>query len=105
MLHSTIFRSRDPSIYPFSTLSPLSVDSPTAPTDPAPPFPFLSHGEHPTLGTPAWFLHPCETESIMKDVLGSAEQQGEGDDENEGWRGRWLESWLMVVGSVVDLRR
>lgn len=41
----------------------------------------------------------------MKDVLGSVESSGEGDEVEEGWRGRWLESWLMVVGSVVDLRR
>lgn len=39
----------------------------------------------------------------MKDVLGSVEIVS--DVDGEEWRGRWLESWLMVVGSVVDLRR
>ncbi|ORY81802.1 hypothetical protein BCR35DRAFT_265748, partial [Leucosporidium creatinivorum] len=103
LLDSTIFHPKDPTLYPFSTLAPSSSSS-SSPTDLAPPFPFLSQGEHPTLGTPAWFLHPCETEAIMEDVLSSVERESGGDSEEKAWRGRWLESWLMVVGSVVDLR-
>lgn len=105
ILRSTIFHCPDPSTYPFSTLPPPSSESSTTLTDPSPSFPFLSQGEHPTLGMPAWFLHPCETEAIMRDVLGSVEVQGVRESEGEGWRGKWLETWLMVVGSVVDLKR
>jgi ubiquitin-like-conjugating enzyme ATG10 len=106
LLRSTIFHSSrsNSRTYPFSTL--LTSSTPNDPADldaPAPPPPFLSQADHPTLGTPSWFLHPCETEAIMSEVLASGDT-GSGGALDPGWRGDWLESWLMVVGSVVDLR-
>lgn len=101
LLSSTILHPRPTApFYPFTTLS-----SPSPSSAEAPAFPFLSQGEHPTLGTPAWFLHPCETEGVMRDVLETECESEEPGHGGEGWRGRWLKSWLMVVGSVVDLRK
>lgn len=94
LLASSVFHSRSatPS-YPFTTLSPDSADD-----DEPHPNPFLSQADHPTLGTPAWFLHPCETEAIVREVLEGTEKPG------ERWESAWMETWFMVVGSVVDLR-
>ena len=91
LLSSTIFHHASTTSYPFSTLSPPPND------DPAPP-PFLSQSDHPTLGSPAWFLHPCETASLMQELLESRGTPG------EEWRREWMESWLMLVGTVADLR-
>ncbi|EJD53877.1 hypothetical protein AURDEDRAFT_180265, partial [Auricularia subglabra TFB-10046 SS5] len=33
------------------------------------PFPLLSQGDHPVLGFPCWFLHPCETPAAMAELL------------------------------------
>jgi len=84
--------------YPFSTLSPIPV-----PVDggTAPPLPFLSQADHPTLGTPCWFLHPCQTEAIVAEVL---KANGTPGATEERMLNSWLETWFMVVGTVVDLR-
>ncbi|KAL8292493.1 hypothetical protein RQP46_001105 [Phenoliferia psychrophenolica] len=94
ILSSSIFHARSATpAYPFTTLEPANDDD-----DEPRPAPFLSQGDHPTLGTPAWFLHPCETEAIVKEVLEGRESP------DDGWEREWLETWFMVVGSVVDLR-
>ncbi|KAJ7283730.1 hypothetical protein C8J57DRAFT_1293396, partial [Mycena rebaudengoi] len=48
---------------------------------PASAFPLLSQGDHPTLGTPCWYFHPL------------GEQRLE----------RWMETWFMVLGTVVSM--
>ncbi|GAA5955234.1 hypothetical protein JCM10213_008262 [Rhodosporidiobolus nylandii] len=64
--------------------------------------PFISQADHPATGRPCWFLHPCETEAIVAEVLSStAEEENEGQEGEYGVR--WLRAWLMVVSSVVDL--
>jgi len=55
-------------------------------------FPLLSQGDHPVLGTPCWYLHPCETSTAMEELLRASEPRP------------WLEVWLMLIGTVLDLR-
>nr|GAT54060.1 predicted protein [Mycena chlorophos] len=66
-----------------------------AATLPGAAFPLLSQGDHPTLGTPCWFLHPCESAAAVDEIM---RELGAGDDEQ-----RWLETWFMVLGSVVHV--
>ncbi|KAK4701059.1 ubiquitin-like-conjugating enzyme ATG10, partial [Phenoliferia sp. Uapishka_3] len=109
LLSSSIFHHRsshsNPTTYPFTTLLPPSSSSSS--DEPIPP-PFLSQGDHPTLGTPAWFLHPCETEGIVREVLESLVVKERGikveEGEKVGWEREWIKTWLMIVGAVVDLR-
>ncbi|KAH8118444.1 hypothetical protein DFH11DRAFT_1502564 [Phellopilus nigrolimitatus] len=61
------------------------------------PFPLLSQGEHPVLGTPCWFFHPCETRQALLELV-------QADGLKEPATGRHLELWLLLVGNVVDLR-
>lgn len=63
-------------------------------------FPVLSHGDHPTLGTPCWYFHPCETTSVIDELM--REVLDDGWDEITRLI-RWLELWFMVVCSVVNL--
>ncbi|KAF7313733.1 hypothetical protein HMN09_00530400 [Mycena chlorophos] len=63
-----------------------------AATLPGAAFPLLSQGDHPILGTPCWFLHPCESAAAVDEIM---RELGAGDDEQ-----RWLETWFMVLGSV-----
>lgn len=60
------------------------------------PFPLLSQGDHPTLGTPCWYLHPCETKSAVDELFREVE-------ESDRTTVRWIELWMMAVSSVVDL--
>ena len=53
-------------------------------------------GDHPTLGTPSWYFHPCHTADVVGEVL--AEIEVDRADEL-----RWLEVWFMVMGNMVDL--
>ena len=62
------------------------------------PFAMLSQGDHPTLNTPCWYLHPCHTAEVVEEIT-----QGMACDETSGPL-RWLEAWFMVLGNVVDLR-
>lgn len=76
----------------------LSPDKPDAA-----PFPLLGQGEHPTLGTPSWYLHPCETSAAIKELLDDI--IGDQWDEEDPQRGlvRWLSTWFMVVGSIIHI--
>ncbi|KAL5487947.1 hypothetical protein ACEPAI_6055 [Sanghuangporus weigelae] len=60
-------------------------------------FPLLSQGEHPTLGTPCWFFHPCETPVALTELV----RADGGADTSPG---RLMELWLLLVGNVVNLR-
>jgi ubiquitin-like-conjugating enzyme ATG10 len=70
-------------------------------TRPGSSFPLLSQGDHPTLGTPCWHLHPCETLRSVEEVMAEVDSTGL----TEKLRLiRWLEMWFMVVGTAVNLR-
>ena len=61
-------------------------------------FPLLSQGDHPVLGTPCWYFHPCETAQAV-DELQQASSLNDLDDKEH-----WLELWFLLVGNVVNLR-
>ena len=69
-------------------------------TLPNAPFPLLSQGDHPTLGTPCWYLHPCETGRAVGELLEEVVQESWDEETRDV---RWLELWLLAVSSVVDL--
>ena len=69
-------------------------------TLPSAPFPLLSQGDHPTLGTPCWYLHPCQTDVAVGEFMSEAEEPNWTEETRCV---RWLELWLMIVGSVVNL--
>jgi Autophagocytosis associated protein, active-site domain len=65
-------------------------------------FPLLSQGDHPTLGTPSWFIHPCGTANTMGELIGAKNAEGIPEvvsDESLDW----LEMWFMVLGNIVEL--
>ncbi|KZT36809.1 hypothetical protein SISSUDRAFT_961116, partial [Sistotremastrum suecicum HHB10207 ss-3] len=66
----------------------------------ASPFPLLSQGDHPTLGTPCWYFHPCETSTAVQEIL---HEIGEMDWEGEDGLARWMGAWFSVLSSAVDL--
>lgn len=70
-------------------------------TLPNAPFPLLSQGDHPTLGTPCWYLHPCETSKAVTELLN--EVKGAEDWDDETMLVRWMETWFMTVGGVLNL--
>ena len=57
-------------------------------------FPAITQGEHPKTGGACYYLHPCETETMMKEVL---------KDDSVPPR-QYIETWLMLVGGLVNLR-
>lgn len=65
-------------------------------------FPLLSHGDHPVTGEPSWYLHPCETEPVLKEITEALETSF---PTRESYVSRLLQSWFAVVGTVVDLER
>lgn len=73
-----------------------SVDGSTfALTLPDSSFALLSQGDHPTLGTPSWYFHPCHTSEVVGEIM--VEVEGSRDAPL-----RWLEAWFMVMGNIVD---
>lgn len=63
-------------------------------------FPLLSYGDHPTLGTPFWYFHPCETTEAVEELMREVAEDGLPESAKLV---RWLELWFMVVCSVVNL--
>ncbi|KAI0366408.1 hypothetical protein BV20DRAFT_971929 [Pilatotrama ljubarskyi] len=57
----------------------------------------LSQGDHPTLGTPAWYFHPCHTSEAVREILAASGGTGAGDELL-----RWMEVWFMVMSNIVD---
>ncbi|KAI9478901.1 MAG: autophagocytosis associated protein [Benjaminiella poitrasii] len=47
----------------------------------------LSQNDHPVLGTPFWYIHPCDTRTLMKTI--------EFEPLN------YIKSWLSVYGPIV----
>ncbi|KAG5644057.1 hypothetical protein DXG03_009147 [Asterophora parasitica] len=70
-------------------------------TRPSSAFPMLSQGDHPTLGTPCWYLHPCETAPCVDELMSELDPEGYKEDQRLV---RWLEMWFMVLGTAVDAR-
>jgi hypothetical protein len=69
-------------------------------TLPSAPFPLLSQGDHPTLGTSCWYFHPCQSDAAVGEFMLEAESPNWTEETRFV---RWLELWLMIVGSVVNL--
>lgn len=63
-------------------------------------FPLLSQGDHPTLGTPCWYFHPCETDVAVNEFMCEVE---EADWSEEQRLVRWMELWIMIVGSMLNV--
>lgn len=73
----------------------------------------LSRADHPATGQFCWFLHPCDTEAMVNEILeaSQAEAAAAAPAESEpresptlDWALEWLEAWLMVIGGIVDLQ-
>jgi len=64
-------------------------------------FPALSQADHPTLGTPCWYIHPCETPTALRELV-DADDRYQGPE--EGRPLRQLELWLLLIGNVMDVR-
>ena len=68
--------------------------------DPASNFPLVSFGEHPSLGSQCWYLHPCETGPAVGEMLAA---WSDACPQESTRHTRWLEAWFLVLSSVVDL--
>lgn len=62
-------------------------------------FPLLSQGDHPTLGSPCWYFHPCETPKALVELI-EEEEYNLGKEPDVV---RKLELWLLLLGNVFDL--
>ncbi|KIM33549.1 hypothetical protein M408DRAFT_61273 [Serendipita vermifera MAFF 305830] len=88
-----------PSTLSRTTVHETHIDLGNSHLDPtASVFPLLSQGDHPVLQTRCWYFHPCETERAVKELL--KERQDGGD--TMGLE-QWLEIWLVVLSSVVNM--
>ncbi|KAK4688587.1 metal transporter CNNM, partial [Tremellales sp. Uapishka_1] len=63
------------------------------------PFPLIQQCEHPETGDIVWSIHPCQVGLAVDEIL-IAEPDAAG---SEAKGVRWLESWLMLSNSIVDL--
>jgi len=66
-------------------------------------FPLLSQGDHPTLGMPSWFIHPCGTTGAMSELIEEKTAEGLTDVGSKEWLLVWLETWFMMLGNMVQL--
>lgn len=67
-------------------------------------FPLLSQGDHPSLGTPCWYLHPCETPAAVGELMAEVQAEAPHEDWTEARRlVRLLEVWFMVLSAAVDI--
>ncbi|KAF8224822.1 hypothetical protein L208DRAFT_1309057, partial [Tricholoma matsutake] len=70
-------------------------------TRPSSSFPLLSQGDHPTLGTPCWYLHPCQSADAVEEVMKEVQQDGWVE---ESRLVRWLEAWFMILGTTINFK-
>lgn len=60
------------------------------------PWTFISHGEHPVLGTVFQYVHPCQTQEIMDTVRNE-------DNPKTTTMQNYILSWLSFYGPVIRL--
>ena len=77
--------------------------TPYALVQPDAPFPLLTQGDHPTLGTPGWFIHPCGTGCAIGELIGERQKAEGMPGIDDDWL-HWLETWFMMMENIVDLR-
>ena len=65
-------------------------------------FPLLSQGDHPTLGLPSWFIHPCGTACAMSELIGEKMAEGMLEVGSKEWLLVWLETWFMMLGNMTN---
>ncbi|KII94786.1 hypothetical protein PLICRDRAFT_86256 [Plicaturopsis crispa FD-325 SS-3] len=92
IVRTSLFRT---GVLPKSDASSFALSSPDS------AFPLLSQGDHPTLGTPSWYFHPCETGPAVGEIMAEVSVEGWSEEQRLV---RWMEAWFMVLGTVVDLR-
>jgi ubiquitin-like-conjugating enzyme ATG10 len=63
-------------------------------------FPLLSQGDHPTLQIPCWYFHPCETGVAVGELLAFGMQS----TAERRTLCHWLEAWMAMLGTVINLR-
>ncbi|KAI9448332.1 hypothetical protein H4582DRAFT_1899985 [Lactarius indigo] len=66
-------------------------------------FPMLSQGDHPTVGLPSWFIHPCGTACAMSELIGEKMAEGMAEVGSKEWPLVWLETWFLMLGNMVQL--
>lgn len=93
IMHSSLLRRH---ALPETQVTPFALVQPDA------LFPLLSQGDHPTLATPAWFIHPCGTACAMGELIGEKKAEGMPDVVSDKWSD-WLETWFMMLGNIVEL--
>lgn len=69
--------------------------------DPKTAMALLSQGDHPTLGIPCWYIHPCNTSAVVGEIMSEVAA-------DDAWTEaaqclRWLEAWFMVLGNMLCL--
>ena len=63
-------------------------------------FPLLSQGDHPVLGTPCWYFHPCESSVAVDELVNEVIAPNASEEDRLRC---WMEMWFLVLGSVVNL--
>lgn len=63
---------------------------------------FVSMEEHPVLGTPFWFLHPCETTAAMELLLKQRSDKSTADPLQQQ-QAPYLLAWLSLVAPVTQI--
>lgn len=89
LARSSFFRVNS-SEYPLSNMKPEGQAASDGPAV----FPSISQGEHPEIRAPCFFLHPCETASVLEEILPGSSEVGPLEI---------LQTWFMLVGTVIDL--
>ncbi|KAF8528853.1 hypothetical protein BU17DRAFT_36913 [Hysterangium stoloniferum] len=60
-------------------------------------FPLLSQGDHPVLGIPFWFFHPCETSNAVLELVHARDDLHRVDDST------WIETWFLILSSIINM--
>lgn len=92
LLHSTFFRCASQAALTGNednTSFSLAGSAATTETN----VPVISQGDHPITGRPAFFIHPCETQTFLEEVRKS----------QPGQHVEPLETWLMLIHMSIDL--
>jgi len=58
----------------------------------------LTQNDHPTLGIPFYYLHPCQTSQAVSDLL---EQDSADHAEGDERFVHWLDTWFAAVSSAI----
>ncbi|CAO3590703.1 unnamed protein product [Absidia cylindrospora] len=62
----------------------------------------ITQADHPLLGRPFWYIHPCDTQTLLQTILFGAQTTSLGRHHQDAFLHDYIKVWLALLGPIVQ---